>query len=508
MSLPSIDKSSRSSRTGAFDFEAAPAFLIYLGRAITLVAITLAPWFFGCVRFQEQVWLYSAMTIAAVIATIVVTIRAIKTPEAGSLRFPLLAIPMIAGIGLGAVQLLPAEQELTTSRVTQSAELAQWDLGEPIKSTRYSFYPHLTVLEIARYTFATVAFFIGYTLFRTPSSQRLLWAWLLGNGLVLAAFGIIQKFSWNGKLFWNVVLSNGGDPFASFVNRNNAMAFLYITIAAGLGLLAWSIERRPVRATTGLLSALLARVAALEALQVCLLCGLVLLGAGIIASTSRSGALCACIAGLVVVVFTSVRRRSAWPLVVAGLGLGIGTAAVLTLEVNDQLAERIARVDTERLEERTRVRHAKDALGVTKALPVLGSGLGTHRYAYLPFVSEFGRLWAFNADNQYVEIAVETGLSGLAIVTLLVLLTCWLIASGRKTTIESAGTGVAAIFLLCSQLFHGLFDFGIILPATLLATSVMIGTAVASVSSRTGGRGASAWSGRWALPSTMLAILT
>ncbi len=477
-----------------------------VGRAITLVAITAAPWAFGCYRFQEQVWLYSALLAAAVVAALVVLIRVIRTPNSSSLRVPLLAIPMFAVIGIGAVQLLPIPQQLTTDRVLQSEELGQWDLGEPITSTHLSFYPHFTTLEVARYTFGTVAFFLGYTLFRTPSSQRLLWAFLMANGLALVVFGLIQRFTWNKKLFWMVDLTNGGDPFASFVNRNNAIAFLYIGGAATIGLLVWAFDRKPVRTTQNVLEGFLARVAAIDAMQVGLLAGIGLLVAGVVASTSRGGALSFAAAGVLSLLFLAFRKRSGWPIFLAGLAVATAVGVVFTLEADRELKQRIAKVDTEKLDERFRIRHAKDALHVTEALPVLGAGLGTHRYAYLPFVSEFGRLWAVNADNQYVEIAVEAGLVGLGVVLVFLLLGCWLIWVGRTSNIESAGTAVALLFLLSSQSIHALFDFGIIMPATLTAAGLLIGSAVASIAARTGGQGSSVWAGRLALPSMMIAL--
>ena len=477
-----------------------------VGRAITLVAITAAPWAFGCYRFQEQVWLYSALLVAAVVAALVVLIRVVRTPDSSSLRVPLLAIPMFAVIGIGAVQLLPIPQQLTGDRVLQSEELAQWDLGEPITSTHLSFYPHFTTLEVARYTFGTVAFFLGYTLFRTPSSQRLLWTFLMANGLALVVFGLIQRFTWNKKLFWTIDLTNGGDPFASFVNRNNAIAFLYIGGAATIGLLVWAFDRKPVRATENVLEGLLARVAAIDAMQVGLLAGIGLLVGGVVASTSRGGALSFAAASLLTLLFLAFRRRSAWPVLLAGLAVATTVGVVFTLEADKELRQRIAKVDTENLGDRSRIRHAKDALQVTQALPVLGAGLGTHRYAYLPFVSEFGRLWAVNADNQYVEIAVEAGLVGLGVVFVFLLLGSWLIWVGRMSNIESAGTAVALLFLLSSQSIHALFDFGIIMPATLTAAGLLVGSAVASIAARTGGRGSSVWAGRLALPSMMIAL--
>ncbi len=500
--------SANQKRSGAFDIESAPGALIGAGQAVALASCCLAPWLFGCIRFREAQWFYFGLLSSLVLATLVVVIRAVRTPNSSSLRVPFLAVPIFLGLAIGVLQLMPIQQSLTGSRVKQVPELAEKDLGSGITSERLSFHPTATRLELSRYGFAAAAFLIGYCLFRTPRAQRLLWAVLLVNGVALVVFGLVQRFTWNDQLFWTVPLPNGGDPFASFVNRNNAVAFLHVSGACAIGLLVWAFEREPIRATQGPVEAFMARLAALSSLQLTLIVCLGLLVGGAVASTSRGGALSFGVACFSSLIFVSGKRKSIWPLMLAGLTAAVVGLLVLTLEVDEGLKERVAKIDTtDVLENKTRLPHWRDALKVAKTLPVYGSGLGTHRYAYLPFVTSFGRSWSVYADGQYVELAIEAGIIGLVWLGLFIGFVGRLFWVGRGSSSEIAGTSVALLFLLCSQMVHALFDFGIILPATLCSCGVLLGAAAATISPRTGGRGATFWAGRLALPAIALSVI-
>ena len=466
----------KSKRTGAFDIETAPRSIVLLGRVVALVGCLVAPWMFGCFRFREAKWLYVCLSLALLLAAIAVLIRCIRSPLSGSLRVPLLLVPMFAWVALGAIQLLPVPQTLTDSTVQQVPALRDIDFGDGIKSRTMSFHPTATGLEIGRYSYAIAAFLIGYTLFRTPGSQRWLWGAMLLNGVALVAFGIIQKSTWNGKLFWSVPLRFGGDPFSSFVNRNNAVAFLHLAGASGVGLMVWALERKPIRATRGLFQAFVARLAAIDAMQVLLLLGLALLGGGAVASTSRGGTLSFAVAAFVVLVFLAGARKAVWPLVLAIIAVAVSAGVVYSLQMDEELRARISKLDPEKIETRYRVLHAKDALQLVERLPWTGSGLGTHGYSTRPFVSDLGRRWAVHADNQYVEVAVEAGVTGLLIVLILLAVIARLFWVGRSGFPEVSGTAAALLFLLCSHAVHAMFDYGIILPATLCGAALLTGT--------------------------------
>lgn len=67
-------------------------------------------------------------------------------------------------------------------------------------------------------------------------AKLLLFRILVYFGFGLAIFAIIQKATWNGKLYWFRELSLGGEPFGPFVNRNHYAGFINMLIPLSLGL--------------------------------------------------------------------------------------------------------------------------------------------------------------------------------------------------------------------------------------------------------------------------------
>ncbi len=63
------------------------------------------------------------------------------------------------------------------------------------------------------------------------------------NGAAFSIFGVVQALTFNNKLYWTMPLEDGGLPFAGFVNRNHAGAYLNLCVAASLALLFWAWQR-------------------------------------------------------------------------------------------------------------------------------------------------------------------------------------------------------------------------------------------------------------------------
>src|SRR5262249_35463873 len=102
-----------------------------------------------------------------------------------------------------------------------------------------SICPSSTRVELARLVMAMIALYLGAVLFANSESQLWLWVCLAVNGGALALFGIARQRSWDGKLLWSVPFVLGGQPFASYVNRNNAAGYLNLCLAAAWGLVLW-----------------------------------------------------------------------------------------------------------------------------------------------------------------------------------------------------------------------------------------------------------------------------
>ncbi|WP_417734173.1 O-antigen ligase family protein [Rosistilla oblonga] len=106
-----------------------------------------------------------------------------------------------------------------------------------------------------------------------------------------------------------------------------------------------------------------------------------------------------------------------------------------------------------------------------------GSGIGTYGFAHLPFKQRDTNSWYRNAHNQYLEVLTESGLIGIAIIVLgIVLLArrCWAVFTQNSDSVQIA-MGAAGCFALVAVVCQSSVDFVITYPANLLTASLIFG---------------------------------
>ena len=226
--------------------------------------------------------------------------------------------PLLGALLLGALQVVPVGTGVHAALSPAGARLRA-DLVDPAAHEAIvapgpqdampdetwrplSLYPASTRRDLAMLVLATTAFVLGSFWFQTGSSQL----WLCGlvglNGAVFALFGIVQRLSYNGKLYWLTPLADGGQPFAAYVNRNNAGGYLILCLAAAVAMGVWATQRdgrvgrglvltaeggRWLRRATWLQPAVRA-VADLDALSIAALALASSIAAGVICTFSRA----------------------------------------------------------------------------------------------------------------------------------------------------------------------------------------------------------------------------
>ena len=412
---------------------------------------------------------------------------------------------MIALVGfflLGCCQLLPAFQMPPAEDVQSAVENAsgtatdeadRWSLTRAtlIRSiqTGGSISPAATRFELARLAFVITAFFLGTQLFSTSSTQPWLWGAMALNGAVVSFFGICQQLSWNNKMFWAFPLKHGGSPFSAFVNRNNAAGYLCICLAAGLGWMiytfskthVWPMEderfrfEAPRYPERSFLLGLSSTINELTFWQMLSTTSVFLMATGIILAMSRGGWLGLGCATFAAVVVANPDRRGRSLFLTAGVGLLI-TVLVVWAGFGDRLRQRWDAIPSaDSIYQEGRFGHWADAIQIIPDFPKMGTGLGTYQYAYLPYQThpELADLRFYNADNQFLEWAVEGGGIGISLVVLGLLSTMGLIFTLCRDRFEPAGT--VGVFAIVSQVVTACFDFGPTMPANMLAISVIFG---------------------------------
>src|ERR1700730_5756058 len=86
--------------------------------------------------------------------------------------------------------------------------------------------------------------FLAVQAFRTVEDWRGFVWFLMIFGFVVSVFGILQHFTFNGKLYWFREMRYGGIPFGPYVNRNHFAGFVELIIPLGVSLLRLRAEER------------------------------------------------------------------------------------------------------------------------------------------------------------------------------------------------------------------------------------------------------------------------
>jgi len=465
--------------------------------------VTAAPWLLGGVDPVVQVWLF----FGVILALICWLLGRIADRSLGSVM-PVAVVPLTLALGLGVFQLIPLGEntraffsptgaELRNELLPTEAEAEgslEEQLGVPAAPERQplSLYPASTRNDLALLTLAVAVFVLGASLFKTPRAQIWLCGAIAANGAALAFFGLTQKITWDGRLYWNIPLEGGGSPFASFVNQNNAGGFLILCLAGAVGLTVWIVGRSgPSRAHPGrfpspnhrpLLAQLRHNVLEFFSnLNAPTLAAMSLAGciaAGILCSLSRGAGIAMIGATLVTItIVLSTRRHTVrvWSIaLVAMAGLGL----VSWVGMTDIVQARLATVfEEETVEEHPLIPHWGDGLKAVPDFWRLGSGLGTYRYVYGMHQQQPTRVWFEHAENQYLETFVEGGVVGFGLMLAMVALVGaagWRLLRDDRDP-RGFAFAIAAIFALGGQAVAGAFDFGLYMPANMMLFALLCG---------------------------------
>jgi len=310
-------------------------------------------------------------------------------------------------------------------------------------------YPFATKVELLRLLAYLVLFFLAVQAFRNASSVRGFVWFLLAFGFLVSVFGILQQFTFNGKLYWFRELRYGGYPFGPYVNRNHFAGFVELIAPVGLALLVVRGERR-------------------DRLPLVVLFTLIQIGALFVAA-SRGGIASFLIQAVLVGALAWSRPAGARSLAAAAAVFLLAGAVVTWLGVGTAL-ERFASFKASEVPEARRLVMIKDSWHIFLDHPVLGAGLGTLETAYSRYESLYDGLVVNHAHNDYVEALADAGLIGGACCAafLFLLFRRWL--AGVQATREPFfwAVRIGALVACAGILVHGFVDFNLHIPSNAL----------------------------------------
>jgi len=407
-------------------------------------------------------------------------------------RLPVLILPIVFGVIYASTQLIPisslSEVQLGPS-LAEEIPVSKGVVG--FERNAISIYPLETRMHIASLSIALLAFFLSTQLFPNRRTQIWLFGALAITGLALSFFGLCQKLSWNGHLFWTGPEIINGKPFAAWVNRNNAAGYLNMTFAAALGMLVWSSFRSSRRGeyqydmlqdginggVTETINSYLIQLGQLNVWQVISGTCIIVIAAGVIGSASRGGIL-SLTAGLFVALIWFLAKGHRKIAVSVFLIFTVPAIALLSwLGLSADVKTRFADAEVANFSESYRFQNWSEASRSLPDIWLTGSGLGTYRYFYRPYQQHSSHGVYKYAENQYLETLIESGVVGLALLLMALILAFAVVLRLSRSKMIGDADGVALVGLvaLVTQAAHAFLDYGMMIPSNMLLMATLMG---------------------------------
>ena len=314
---------------------------------------------------------------------------------------------------------------------------------------------------------------------------------ILVSGALIAALGIVQKFSGNGKILWYLVpqdwgTTNPGTTLRAsgpFINPNHFACFLTLIFPLALSCATGRVMPFGSAGAHGF------RVLAAFT---CLL-----LVIAILLSLSRIGWINLGLAGvLLILLFQRFERdhddlpnrhkSRAWGWVVGGVLLLLASLVLIGPDASQALRARLTTTIAGDIGISDRFRLWQDTLSMIGQFPLFGVGLGAWPELYpafqsSPWTSAFYR----EAHNDYLQLIAESGLLGTLALSILLYQIGRLLMRGYRYghgRIDPLWTACLTALLVLAV--HENFDFNLQIPAIATLFAIMLGLVVRMTAAR------------------------
>lgn len=310
------------------------------------------------------------------------------------------------------------------------------------------------------------------------------------SGVLMAAFAIVQLVTSNDKFFWFY-----RQPFTgtreilkgAFTNRNHFAQFLSLSIGP---LLWWALSGRAPKKSTildrkglgpaqGNHSRFDNLIDPIVLLLFCAVGGVLL---SVMLSLSRGGMVSA---GVACAVCLGGLWRSGLvkgSLAIAILALGVMATGGLILFGQEKVEDRVsqlASVDADKIDQMSARRTLwKADLKAIQAFPIVGTGIGSHRFIYpiyMEELAEFSGVSFSHAESSYIHLALEGGLAGIGLLLLglltIVLRLSWHVL--RRSEPHRVAAIAAVLSGLAGGMIHAAADFIWYVPAVVVTTIIL-----------------------------------
>jgi len=322
-----------------------------------------------------------------------------------------------------ALQLIPLPAAWLARVSPATAPVAtQVDLGYAASQAVSGAASHPMSIAPAA-TMKGLAFFLALSLFlvgTTAMMPRVRVKWLIrrlaGLGLAMALFGIVQRGTFNNKLYWVwTPINTAGNAFGPFVNRNHFAGWMLMAAALTAGYLCSLMVQHGPRRQLSWRQRLGAMTTSDANRLLFASCALAVMALSIVWTLSRSAIAAFAVATFLLSTLVSARFRGGRRMVTVSFLLLVVVFAVSWRGV-DTVYDWYSRTST--LEWRFDL--WRDTLAIVRDFRWFGTGLNTYGVSTLVYPMSDPTRHAVEAHSDYVQILSEGGVV-LAVAALFVI---------------------------------------------------------------------------------------
>jgi O-antigen ligase len=329
---------------------------------------------------------------------------------------------------------------------------------------RLSEVAFFTRIEILKLSALAILMFLAVQAYETLEQWHGFVWFLLVLGFLVSAFGILQHFTFNGKLYWFREMRYGGIPFGPFVNRNHFAGLVELIIPSGLSIFLLRAENEERLPLLGILT-------------------LLPIGALFLAA-SRGGIVGFSVELGLILILVFARRRDRKQVVAAAMILVFTIALVAWLGVGQAL-DRFTSYRRLEVSESRRSEMTRDSWRIFMAHPIGGTGLGTLQEVFPRYETLYDGKIVNHSHNDYIEALAETGLLGglCGLFYLFFLFREARLRVIRPVSLLDLALHIGSLSACCGLLVHSFVDFNLHIPSNALLFSLQSVIATSQTSS-------------------------
>ena len=341
-----------------------------------------------------------------------------------------------------------------------------------------SLYPHDTLLGLLKLGAYLAAFVLAAYAFEAREGKNVLASGLVVLGSLEAAYGTVQYLTGYQKILGFTKQFYTEDATGTYINHNHFAGFLELVIPFAAMMVFYNLQPRSSHAVperrrgrpAGYSLSLHPRILFYAFIVILLLVGVVF-------SRSRTGIFSVLVSLVLMGLLGQLGGgRRAW-MVITLLVIACSMTYAIWIGLGPVIS-RFEAVTPSAIEDPSgRAAVWKEASGIARDYPVVGTGLGTFAVAFRRYQTTLLNSFVDHAHNDYLEVTTDTGILGAALlfIPIIGLVIKMILAYAGARSAYRRSVLLACIGSAAALLVHTTMDFNLQIPANALLFAVVLG---------------------------------